>query len=97
MSLAAAPVLSSHGCGKIAIVSLTHFLQDCLSNGTFAITTAIPVCVPKETCREPIFPQHENYTVANPDKVSYNYMESIEMKCKDPEMVAENTVRLAWP
>ena len=75
----------------IAISSLIphngiNITMDCLANGTFAIQTAIPVCVPKQTCREPIFPKHENYTVANPEKVSYNYMESIEMKCKDDQV-----------
>ena len=70
-----------------------NITMKCLSNGTFAIQTEVPVCVPKETCRQPVFPNHENYTVANPEKVSYNYDESIEMKCKDPDMVAEDLVR----
>ena len=63
---------------------------DCLSNGTFIVNSSIPVCVPPETCRSPIFPSHPNYKVANPDKVSYIRGEHLEMACKDDNYVSEN-------
>ena len=79
---------------KCAISSLIphsgkNIVINCLKNGTFDVVSEIPVCVPKKTCREPIFPTHPNYVVANPKKVSYLNGESIEMACKDTDLVSE--------
>lgn len=78
-------------CSKAGLVPHTgqNLILNCLENGTFVPTTEIPKCVRPDTCREPSFPNHPRYELNDTSRVAYNYGEMIEMKCKDPELVAE--------
>ena len=79
-------------CAKSGLIPHTNqsLVLKCLENGTFIPTTEAPKCVRPDTCRQPDFPTHPDYVVANEEKVSYNYDDKIEMKCMDPELVMFN-------
>ena len=70
-----------YGCSKLGLMPHTgeNLTLSCLENGTFVVTTQIPKCVRPETCREPFFPTHPRYVLANEDKVAYNHGDYIEV------------------
>ncbi len=73
-----------YGCSKAGLMPHTGenlFLtcKEFESNATFVTTTEVPKCVRPDTCREPSFPTHPEYDLANPEKVAYNWGEYIEV------------------
>ena len=75
-----------------------NYTLECVTNSTAneagklvsKFNESAPTCVPKNTCRAP-WPQHAEYEVETANlKKAYNPGESIQLKCTDPAMVAEN-------
>eukprot|EP00095_Tigriopus_kingsejongensis_P004369 maker-scaffold57_size444674-snap-gene-2.14 protein:Tk04369 transcript:maker-scaffold57_size444674-snap-gene-2.14-mRNA-1 annotation:"helicase conserved c-terminal domain containing protein" len=64
-------------------------VMGCQVNGTLTPTTEIPQCVPKETCRQKHYPNHESYSVFDETKVSFRKNEVLHMACTAEELVAE--------
>lgn len=72
---------TEYDCAKTGLIPHTgeNLVMSCLENGTFVNTTTIPKCVRPDTCRQPIFPTHPDYVLANEEKVAYNQGEDIEV------------------
>ncbi len=51
---------------------------------------AEPTCVRPDTCRVNQFPQHPDYSPNDTSVVFYELGQTIEMKCKDEDLVAED-------
>ena len=60
-----------------------------ITDGNFNYTNPPPQCVRKNTCRQPNFPVHPGFSPNDTSRVFYSFGENIEMKCSDPNLVAE--------
>lgn len=72
---------TEYDCAKAGLIPHTgeNLVLLCLENGTFINTTEVPKCVRPDTCREPFFPEHSDYIVANTERVAYNFGEYLEV------------------
>ena len=68
---------------------MTSFDHYCITDGNFNYTNPPPQCVRKNTCRQPNFPVHSGFSPNDTSRVFYSFGENIEMKCSDPNLVAE--------
>ncbi|XP_059094470.1 uncharacterized protein LOC131889396 isoform X2 [Tigriopus californicus] len=68
----------------------TNLVMECQGNGTFTPTTAIPQCVPVETCRQKDYPTHPNYIVFDNTTVSYRQNQFLQMVCANDDLVTES-------
>ena len=80
---------TEYDCAKAGLIPHTGFNLTllCLENGTFVPSdngtilpmTELPKCVRPDTCRKPFFPTHPDYTLADEERVAYNWGEFIEV------------------